>query len=113
MQQFDAALMDEIMTPDAYLAPRRNVIDTPEASKLLREYDEMAEAEERASARRKAIIDELVQMAGNGDAEVCGRKLTRVDRAGAISYAKALSELAPDADLEKWRGRPSSSWRLS
>ena len=113
LKQFHAELMDAIRTPDEYLAPRRKVIDTPEASKLLREYDEMAEAEERAAARRKAILDELVQMAGNGDAEVCGRKLTRVDRAGSISYAKALAELAPGADLEKWRGKPSSSWRLS
>ena len=113
LKQFHAELMDAIRTPDEYLAPRRKVIDTPEASKLLREYDEMAEAEERASARRKAILEELIQMAGNGDAEVCGRKLTRVDRAGAISYAKALAELAPGADLEKWRGKPSSSWRLT
>lgn len=113
LKQFHSELMDAIRTPDEYLAPRRKVIDTPEASKLLREYDEMAEAEERAAARRKAILDELVQMAGNGDAEVCGRKLTRVDRAGSISYAKALAELAPGADLEKWRGKPSSSWRLS
>lgn len=113
LKQFHAELMDAIATPDEYLAPRRVVIDTPAASKLLREYDEMADAEERASARRKAIIDELVHMAGNGDAEVCGRKLTRVDRAGSISYAKALAELAPGADLEKWRGKPSSSWRLS
>lgn len=113
LRQFHAEMMEAIQTPDEYLAPRRKVIDTPEASKLLREYDEMAEAEERAAARRKAILDELVQLAGNGDAEVCGRKLTRVDRAGAISYAKALAELAPGADLEKWRGRPSSSWRLT
>ena len=113
LKQFHAELMDAIRTPDEYLAPRRVVIDTLEASKLLREYDEMADAEERAKDRRKAIIDELVQMAGNGDAEVCGRKLTRVDRAGSISYAKAIAELAPGADLEKWRGQPSSSWRLS
>ena len=31
----------------------------------------------------------------------------------AISYAKAIAELAPGADLEKWRGKPSSSWRLT
>ena len=113
LKQFHAELMDAIRSPDEHLAPRRVVIDTLAASRLLREYDEMAEAEGRASARRKAILDELVQMAGNGDAEVCGRKLTRVDRAGSISYAKALAELAPGADLEKWRGQPSSSWRLS
>lgn len=113
LRKFHAELMDAIATPDEHLAPRRAVIDTLAASRLLREYDEMSEAEERAAARRKAILDELVLMAGNGDAEVCGRKLTRVDRAGAVSYAKALAELAPGADLEKWRGKPSSSWQLS
>lgn len=112
LKQFHAELMDAIRTPDEYLAPRRKVIDTLEASKLLREYDEMVEAEERARGRKAAILEELVHMAGNGDAEVCGRKLTRVDRAGAISYAKALAELAPGADLEKWRGQKSSFWQL-
>lgn len=113
LKQFHAELMDAIRTPDEHLAPRRVVIDTLAASRLLREWDEMAEAEERARDRKAAILDELVLMAGNSDAEVCGRKLTRVNRAGAISYAKALAELAPGADLEKWRGKPSSSWRLS
>lgn len=113
LKQFHAELMDAIRSPDEHLAPRRVVIDTLAASRLLREWDEMAEAEERARDRKAAILDELVLMAGNSDAEVCGRKLTRVNRAGAISYAKALAELAPGADLEKWRGKPSSSWRLT
>lgn len=113
LKQFHDELMDAIRTPDEYLAPRRKVIDTLAASRLLREYDEMAEAEDRARDRKAAILEELVLMAGNSDAEVCGRKLTRVNRAGAISYAKALAELAPGADLEKWRGKASSSWRLS
>ena len=113
LKQFHAELMDAIRTPDEHLAPRRVVIDTLAASRLLREWDEMAEAEDRARARKAAILDELVLMAGNSDAEVCGRKLTRVNRAGAISYAKALAELAPGADLEKWRGKASSSWRLT
>ena len=113
LKQFHAELMDAIATPDEYLAPRRVVIDTLAASRLLREWDEMAEAEDRARDRKAAILEELVLMAGNSDAEVCGRKLTRVNRAGAISYAKALAELAPGADLEKWRGKASSSWRLT
>ena len=113
LKQFHAELMDAIRTPDEHLAPRRVVIDTLAASRLLREWDEMAEAEDRARDRKAAILEELVLMAGNSDAEVCGRKLTRVNRAGAISYAKALAELAPGADLEKWRGKASSSWRLT
>lgn len=112
LRQFHAEYLSALADPAEHLAPRRIVIDTPAASKLLREWDDMTEAEERAKERKAAIMDELVLMAGNGNAEVCGRKLTRVDRAGSISYAKALAELAPGANLEKWRGKPSSSWRL-
>ena len=39
--------------------------------------------------------------------------LAKAERSHANRYAKALAELAPGADLEKWRGKPSSSWRLS
>ena len=113
LKSFHAEYLDAVKEPDDHLKPRRIVIDTPEASKLLREYDEMAEAEERAIARRKAILEELAMMAGQSNAEIVGRKLTCVTREGAISYAKALAELAPGADLEKWRGKQSTSWRLS
>ena len=112
LRQFRAEYLDAVKEPDDHLKPRRIVIDTPEASKLLREYDEMAEAEERAKDRRKAIMEELAMMAGQSNAEIVGRKLTLVERAGAISYAKALAELAPGADLEKWRGKPAQFWKL-
>ena len=82
------------------------------AALMLQEWDDLVEAIERAEARRKALMEEFVLMAGNGNAEICGRKLTLVERAGAISYAKAVKELAPDADLEKWRGNPVQYWKL-
>lgn len=113
LRQFHAELHDAIRGPDEHLAPRRVVIDTMEASRLIREWDDMREAEDRAKERKEAILDELTALAGQRDADICGRKLTLVKRAGAISYAKAVAELAPDADLEKWRGKPSSSWRLT
>lgn len=112
LRQFHAEYLDAIKEPDEHLAPRRLEIDTPEASRMLREWDDLNEAIERAEARKKDLLDEIVLLAGNGNAEICGRKLTLVERSGSISYAKALAELAPGADLEKWRGKPSSSWRL-
>lgn len=112
LRQFHAEYLDAIKAPDEHLKPRRVQIDTAKAALMLQEWDDLAEAIERAEARKKAMMEEFVLMAGNGNAEICGRKLTLVERSGSISYAKALAELAPGADLEKWRGKPSSSWRL-
>lgn len=113
LRQFHAEFLDALADPAEYLAPRRVQVDTIEASKLLREWDDMTEAEDRAKERKASIMVELTQLSGNRDAEVCGRKLTRVNKTGSISYAKAVAALAPGADLEKWRGKPSSFWKLS
>ena len=61
-------------------------------------------------ARRKAILGELVAASGGNEAVICGRKLTLVKKAGSVSYAAAVKELAPNANLDKWRGEPSSYW---
>jgi exodeoxyribonuclease (lambda-induced) len=98
--------------PNEYDGEVRKVIDTPEVQKLIAEYDELRDAIDNANARRKDIVDRLVQMSGGKDAKVAGRNLTLVKRKGSVSYAKALAEIAPDADLEKWRGKPSESWQV-
>ena len=112
LRQFHAEYLDAIKAPDEHLKPRRVQIDTAKAALMLQEWDDLAEAIERAEARKKALMEEFVLMAGNGNAEICGRKLTLVQKDGAISYAKAIKELAPDADLEKWRGNPVQYWKL-
>lgn len=95
-----------------HLEPKRVVIDTPEARQRLAEYDDLVEAIERAEARRKELLEGFVTMARQRDAEICGRKLTKVERAGAIAYAKAVKELLPKADLEPWRGKPTGYWQI-
>ena len=35
-----------------------------------------------------------------------------IERAGSISYAKAIKELLPDADLSKYQGKPTAYWKL-
>ncbi len=103
---------EAVKSPDEHLAPRRLEIDTPEASRMLLEWDDLNDAIERAEARKKDLLNEIVLMAKNSNALLCGRKLTFVQKDGAISYAKAVKELAPDADLEKWRGKPVQYWKL-
>jgi len=96
--------------PADFEGPRRKVIDTPEAQRLVAEYDELLDAIDNAQARKKDIIARMVEMSGGKDASIAGRNLTLVKRKGSVAYAKAIKELLPDADLEPWRGKGSESW---
>lgn len=88
----------------------KTYLDTPALRQKLAEYDDLAKTIKDAEARRKEILADMVKAAGEKDAVICGRKLTKVQKDGSISYASAIKELAPKADLEKWRGKPSSYW---
>lgn len=85
-------------------------LDTPILRQKLAEYDDLAKEIKAAEDRRKAILGELVATTGGNEAVICGRKLTLVKKAGSVSYAAAIKELAPNANLDKWRGEPSSYW---
>ena len=112
LRQFYAEYLDAVKDPFEHLKPRRVVVDTPEASRMLREWDELTEAIDNATERKKVILEDLARLAGQSNAEICGRKLTLVKKDGAVSYAKALKAIAPDADLEPYRGAPSQYWKL-
>lgn len=112
LRQFHAEYLDAVKSPDEHLAPKRREVDTIESHRVIREYDELGEAIELATARRRELLDEMVRQAGGQDAIYAGRKLTNVTRAGSVSYAKALKKYAPDADLEPFRGKPTRYWRV-
>jgi putative phage-type endonuclease len=98
--------------PKDFEGPKRKLIDTPEAEKLITEYEELSEAIENAQARKKDIIARMVEMSDGKNAVVAGRNLTLVKRKGSVAYAKALAKYAPDADLEPFRGKDSESWQV-
>lgn len=113
LRQFWAEYQDELANnPDDYLAPKRVTVDTPEAAKMVREYDDLVEAIELATERKKDLLASMVEMAGGKNADFAGRKLTLTRKSGSVSYAKAVKALCPDADLEKWRGKPAEYWGL-
>lgn len=112
LRQFYAEYLDAITEPDEHLAPKRVTVDTPEAAKMVREYDELVEQIELATERKKDLLASMVEMAGGKNAEFGGRKLTLTTRQGSVSYAKAVSELAPGADLSKWRGKEIKFWSI-
>lgn len=109
--EFYERFLTEMDNPD-HLQPKRKEISTNRAMHLVAEYDELAEAIEQAKAKQKEVLDELVGIAGDKNAQIGDKKLTKVKRSGSISYAKAIKELAPDADLEKWRGKETEYWKL-
>lgn len=111
IEGFYEQLLLELDNPE-HLSPLRVQIDTDEAQKLLDELDTIRERLKVDAEREKELIAELVKLAGEKDAEIHGRKLTLVKRAGSISYSKAIKELLPDADLEKWRGKATEFWRV-
>lgn len=96
-----------------HLAPRRKVIESPSARKMIDEISDLSQIIDNATARKKEVLDELVSLAGGVDAEICGHKLTQVEREGSVSYAKVVKDHCPTVDLEPYRGKPSSFWKLT
>lgn len=104
--------MDAIEDPDDHLEDKRVVIDTPKAAAMLNEYRQLGDAIHQAKERQAEILDEMVAMSKGRDAIFAGAKLTKVVRSGSIKYAEAIKVLAPGANLEPWRGKPSESWQI-
>lgn len=105
--------LTEREVPGEHLEEKRVEISTMAASKLVAEYQELGDAIDRANERKKDIMADLIKMSKGRNADVCGHLLTKVERAGSVSYAKALKKYAPDADLEPFRGKPTEFWKLS
>lgn len=112
LAQFYAQFLDELNEPDEHLAPKRIEIDTPEAHRMIDEWDEINEQLDNLAERKKDLLNDMVKLSGEKNALIAGRKLTMTQRAGAISYAKAIKSLVPNADLEPWRGKPTSFWQV-
>lgn len=112
INEFYRLLLSELDNPE-HLEELRTQIDTDRSWFILSEIDRLRAIQKESAEAEKELLNELVKMADGKDAEVHGRKLTLVKRQGSISYSKAIKELLPDADLEKWRGKPSESWRIT
>lgn len=110
LRQFHAQYVDERKTPDVHLEPKRPIIDTPEARRIMAEYEQICEALDRAEERKKELLSNMAVIAMDRNVVFAGRNLTKIEKTGAISYAKAVKALIPDADLEPYRGKPSSYW---
>lgn len=109
---FYAEFLEEVKNPWRHLEAKRQVIDTPAAHKMMAEWDQLTEAIELAGDRKKELLEAMAAMAGDKSSIFAGRNLTKVSKAGAVSYAKAIDHYAPNADLEPFRGKPSTYWQV-
>lgn len=55
----------------------------------------------------KAKRDRLLELAGDHSVKGCGVQVIRSERAGSVAYAKAIKDLAPDADLSAYTSKPT------
>ncbi len=113
LRQFYAEFLAELENPEEHLAPKRVTIDTPEAAKMIREYDELSKQIELATERKKELLADIAALGKGKNALVAGRKVTKVDKAGSIAYAKIVKEKLPDLDTSPWKGKASSFWKVT
>lgn len=112
LHEFYQRYLEELNNP-AHLVERTKVINGKRYEELLARYDELRKIQDDAKAEQQDIMDALIDAAGGASAEICGRKLVRVERKGSVSYAKVVKDHLPDIDLEPYRGEGGTSWRLT
>ena len=112
LKAFHELYLLEVNNKD-HLEDVRKVIDGPDAMMLLCEYNELLDAIARTEARRKEVLEELIELSGEKSSIICGRKLTKVERKGSVKYAEIVKTELPHLDLELHRGKPSTSWKLT
>ena len=80
---------------------------------VARRYGLAKAALEVAKEELEAAKDALIEAANGESCKIGDYNITKVEKKGSISYQKAVKELAPDADLEDFRGKDSEYWRIS
>lgn len=114
LRQFYAEFLWELENnAERHLAPKRPVIDTPEAQQMLAEWDEITAQLEELTKRKKDLLDKIVDLCGHNNAEIAGRKITKVEREGAVAYAKVVKDHCKGVDLEPYRSKATSYWKVS
>ena len=112
LPKLEAFYQEFLTICDDEIGDKLNTIDTPRALQMVAEYNDLQDAIAQAEERKAELLESIVEMCGGENSVFGGKKLIKVERAGSVSYAKAIKELAPNADLEPWRGKPSSYWTL-
>lgn len=101
------------MFPDKYLQDKRTTNNANSTAYRVEYYFELKAQIAELDALAKGVLEQIVKDCNEKDSDINGHKLTKVVKKGAVSYAKAVKELLPDADLMPYMGEQSEYWRLS
>ena len=110
LEAFYERFLSERDSPD-YLEEKHKEINTQQAKLLIDEYQDLTDSIDQATERKKEVFDELVKLAKGRNSLIWGRKLTQIERKGSVDY-KSIPQLK-GIDLEQYRKKPSTYWRLS
>lgn len=111
LKAFHDLYLHEIYNP-RHLEPLIQDINCDTTAVLLNDFLWNREEIKELTEKNKELLDSIVAICGGVDSVVHGHKLTHVTKDGAISYAKAIKDLAPDASLDAYKGKPSAYWLL-
>jgi len=111
LKEFHNRFLEEIKKKDSKYFDSREKIDYG-MCELAQEYQELKFKIQEMKERQNEIIDALRIIAHDKPAKFGELSLIKVERKGSVQYSKAVNDMLPDADLEKYRGKPSVSWSL-
>lgn len=83
-----------------------------ELEAMMKQYIMLKDEKKAAEDLMKELLQGMVTLTDEAGGTIAGHKLYKTEKQGAISYAKAIKELLPDADLEPYRGQESVYWSV-
>lgn len=120
--EFDSVFFEEIIVKlrafyEEYLIEREDKekysqekikeIDAPQFyDAYIKAKNNLAVAEEALEAAK----NDLVKLANGKKSKIGDLLIYEVEREGSISYAKAIKDLLPNAQLDEYKGKPSKYW---
>lgn len=110
LQNFMDDYRDALANPERHLADKER--DDNAWRKTASAYLEACRACDEAEAAKDELRKVLLTLAGDASAKGCGVQVIRSERAGSVAYAKALKDLAPNADLTPYTGKPTTVYTV-
>lgn len=107
LKKFYDQYLLEIEKPEKHIAP---LIKNKEAEKEAQRFVDAKAAFDKAKAEMDEAKANLIKIANGEKSNISGLLVYPIEKSGSISYSKVVKDLLPDADLEKYRGKPSKSW---
>ena len=113
LKAFYEEYLIERQNPEKHLLDKRTTNNANSTAYRVEYYFELKAQIAELDALAKGVLEQIVKDCNEKDSDINGHKLTKVVKKGAVSYAKAVKELLPNADLTPYMGEQSEYWRLS